>query len=95
MAGEGKVDVEILYCVPSGHLGLATWMASEFYAEGGNQVGLTLTPGTLGVLQVYVNGQQMYDKQAEQEQFPTLPRLQQLRHVVREKLSNVSGNGST
>src|SRR5262245_425991 len=63
MAGEGKVDVEILYCVPGGHLGMVAWMVNEFYAEGGRDISLTLTPGTQDVLQVYVDGTKIYDKQ--------------------------------
>ncbi|MGE3536935.1 MAG: Rdx family protein [Candidatus Tectimicrobiota bacterium] len=94
MAGEGKVDVEILYCVPSGHLGLVAWMVNEFYAEGGTEVGLTLTPGTQGVLQVYVNGQSIYDKHGEHDELPTPVRVQQMRQVVREQLHRTSKEGS-
>ncbi len=93
MAGEGKVDVEILYCVPSGHLGLVAWMVNELYAEGGNQVGLTLTPGTQGVLQVYVNGQPIYDKHVEHDELPTPTQVQHMRQVVREQLHRTSGDG--
>src|SRR5574341_2604126 len=74
MAGEGKVDVEIIYGVPCGHLGMAIWMATEFSAAGDRDVALTLTPGTYDVLQVYIDGEKIYDKHAEQNQFPTLPR---------------------
>jgi len=91
MAGEGKVDVEIIYCVPCGHLGIAIWMATEFFAEGDRDMALTLTPGTYDVLQVYVDGEKIYDKQAEQNQFPTLPRVQQMREVVRARLASAPG----
>ena len=82
--------MEILYCVPSGHLGLAIWILNECYAEGGNQVAVTLTPGTQGVLQIYLNGQQLYNKQAEHEAPPTPSRVQQMRQMIREKLRSAS-----
>ncbi len=62
-------------------------MASEFFAEGGKEVALKLTPGVGGILQVYVDGQKIYDKKEENNQFPTLPRVKQMRAIVREKLS--------
>jgi predicted Rdx family selenoprotein len=88
MAGEGKVDVEIIYGVPCGHLGMAIWMATEFSAAGDRDVALTLTPGTYDVLQVYIDGEKLYDKHAEQNQFPTLPRVKQMREVVRARLAS-------
>jgi len=91
MAGEGKVDAEIIYCVPCGHLGMAVWMANEFFAEGGRDISLTLTPGTQGVLQVYVDGTKIYDKKAEPNQFPALPRVKQMREVVRTRLAGAPG----
>ena len=91
MAGEGKVDVEIIYCVPCGHLGMAIWMATEFFAEGDRDMALTLTPSTYDVLQVYVDGEKIYDKQAEQNQFPTLLRVQKMREVVRARLASAPG----
>lgn len=94
MAGEGKVDVEIIYCVPCGHLGMAIWMAMEFFAEGNRDIALTLTPGTHGALQVYVDGEKIYDKQAEQNQCPSLPRVQQMREVARARLASAPGSGS-
>lgn len=94
MAGEGKVDVEIIYGVPCGHLGMAIWMATEFSAAGDRDMALTLTPGTYDVLQVYIDGEKIYDKQAEQHQFPTLPRVQQMREVVRARLASAPGGGA-
>ena len=91
MAGEGKVDVEIIYGVPCGHLGMAIWMATELSAAGDRDVALTLTPGTHDVLQVYIDGEKIYDKHAEQNQFPTLPRVKQMREVVCARLASASG----
>ena len=62
-------------------------MASEVFAEGGSDVALRLTPGTAGILQVFVDGDKIYDKAEEDGQFPNLPRVKEMRALVREKLA--------
>ena len=64
-------------------------MASEFFAEGGKDVALKLTPGDAGILQVYIDGDKIYDKKEEDGQFPNLPRVKQMRAVVRDRLSSL------
>ena len=60
-------------------------MASEFFAEGGKDVSIRLTPGVAGILQVFVDGDKIYDKKEEDGQFPNLPRVKQMRAVIRDK----------
>ena len=62
-------------------------MASEFFAEGGKDVAIRLTPGTAGILQVFVDGDKIYDKADEDGVHPNLPRVKQVRAVIREKLN--------
>jgi len=62
-------------------------MATEFFAEGGKEVSLRLTPGVAGILQVFVDGDKIYDKKEEDGQFPTLPRVKQMRAIIKGKLS--------
>ena len=64
-------------------------MASEFFAEGGKDVAVKITPGTAGILQVFVDGEKIYDKKEEDGVFPNLPRVKQMRAVIREKLSSL------
>ena len=61
-------------------------MATEFFAEGGGDIALRLTPGTGGVLQVYLDGEKIYDKKEEDNQTPTLNRVKEMKAAVREKL---------
>ena len=35
-------------------------MTAEFFAEGGNLLSITVTPGDKGVLKVYVDGEKMF-----------------------------------
>ena len=61
-------------------------MASEFFAEGGKDVAIKMTPGVAGILQVYVDGDKIFDKKEEDGQFPNLPRVKQMRAVVKDRL---------
>jgi len=61
-------------------------MASEFFAEGGKEVAIKLTPGVAGILQVYVDGDKIFDKKEEDGKFPDLPRVKQMRAVVKDRL---------
>ena len=61
-------------------------MVSEFFAEGGTEVAITLTPGESGILQVFVDGDKIFDKKEEGDQTPTLTRVKEIRAVIRERL---------
>ena len=61
-------------------------MASELFAEGGNKLFIKITPGVAGMLRVYADGEIIFDKKAEDGQFPTLPRVKQMRAAIRERL---------
>jgi predicted Rdx family selenoprotein len=62
-------------------------MASEFFAEGGKDLSITITPGVQGALQVSVDGEKIYDRKEEDGQYPTLPRVKAMRAMIREKLN--------
>lgn len=62
-------------------------MGSEFFAEGGKDVAVKLTPGAGGVLQVYVDGEKIFDKKEEGNKFPDLSRVKQMRAVLRGRLA--------
>ncbi len=62
-------------------------MATEFFAEGGKEVAIKMTPGIGGILQVFVDGDKIFDKKEEDGQFPNLPRVKQMRAIIRDKLS--------
>ena len=43
----------------------AAWIATEIFAEGGNDVAITMTPGVGGVLQIFADGDKLFDKADE------------------------------
>lgn len=79
------LEARIYYCVPCGYLGLAAWIASELYAEAGEQVALLLVPGLHGILQVELEGEVVYDKLAE-DRFPSPPRIAEVRAQLKERV---------
>jgi predicted Rdx family selenoprotein len=62
-------------------------MASEFSAEGGKEIAITVTPGESGVLQVIVDGDKIFDKKEEGNETPTLTRVKEMRAVIKERLA--------
>jgi predicted Rdx family selenoprotein len=61
-------------------------MVNEFFAEGGRDVAVKLTPGVSGIFQVFVDGEKIYDKAEEGGKYPDLPRVKQLRAIVKDRL---------
>ena len=61
-------------------------MANEFFATGGTDVAITLTPGDAGVLTVHVEGEKIFDKN-EEGGHPDLNRLKELKAIVKDRLS--------
>ena len=61
-------------------------MATEIFAEGGSDVSITMTPGVGGVLQVFADGDTLYDKASEDGRFPDLPRVKEIRAQIRSRL---------
>ena len=61
-------------------------MASEFFAEGGKDVAIKITPGVAGIMQVYVDGDKIFDKKEEDGQMPTLSRVKEMRAIIRDRL---------
>ena len=61
-------------------------MASEFFAEGGKDVAIKITPGGAGSMQVYGDGDKIFDKMEDDGQMPTLPRVKEMRAIIRDRL---------
>jgi len=65
-------------------------MASEFFAECGSNIAIKITPGVGGIFQVFADGDKIYDKNGEENGvFPNLPRVKELRAVLKEKLRTI------
>ena len=62
-------------------------MVTEFFSEGGKEVAITLTPGDSGILQVFVDGDKIFDKKEEDGKHPDLTRVKQMRAFIKERLT--------
>ena len=62
------------------------WMANEIFAEGGADVAIKVTPAGGGLLQVFADGDKIYDKAEEGGNFPDLTRVKELRAAVSQRL---------
>ena len=62
-------------------------MANEFWRHCGKDVGISLTPGANGRLEVYVDGEKIYDRHEEDGKYPDLTRVRELRAIIEEKVA--------
>ena len=65
-------------------------MVNEFVAEGGSAVSIEVKPGVGGILQVFVDGDKIYDKTEEDGQTPHLNRVKELRAIIRDRLNSLA-----
>jgi predicted Rdx family selenoprotein len=61
-------------------------MATEFWADFKEQVAITITPAHGGRLEVFLDGDNIFDRRAEDGKHPDLKRIRELRAVIKEKL---------
>ncbi|MQF69504.1 hypothetical protein FIM12_04130 [SAR202 cluster bacterium AD-804-J14_MRT_500m] len=62
-------------------------MANEFWRHCGKDVGISLTPGANGRLEVYVDGEKIFDRHEEDGKYPDLTRVRELRAIIEEKVA--------
>ncbi len=63
-------------------------MTNEFFVEAGSDIAIRIIPGVGGIFQVFADGEKIYDKNGEENGvFPNLPRVKELRAIIREKLT--------
>jgi predicted Rdx family selenoprotein len=73
----------------------ATWLANEFFSVFGPDVAIALTPAANGRLEIYLDGEKIFDRKAEGGDYPELTRIWQLRQVIQEKLDALVGTPSS
>ena len=64
-------------------------MANEFFRAYGPDAAISLTPGANGRFEVYLDGEKIYDKKEEDNVFPNLARVRELKKVIQEKLDSL------
>ena len=63
-------------------------MANEFFRAFGPDVAISITPKGQGIMEVFANGEKIFDKIAEGS-FPDLPRVRKMRDAIAQKIEAV------
>ncbi len=64
-------------------------MANEFFQAFGPDAAIAITPKANGRLEVYLDGEKIYDRKEEGNTYPDLPRVKALKAQIRQKLEAV------
>jgi predicted Rdx family selenoprotein len=65
-------------------------VANEFFRAFGGDVAISLTPGSNGRFEVYLDGEKIFDRKEENNIYPDLGRVRKMKQVVQTKLETVS-----
>ena len=65
-------------------------MANEFFRTFGPDAAISLTPGANGRLEVRLDDELIFDKKAEDNKFPDLGRIRELKKVVAARLESLA-----
>ena len=63
-------------------------MANEFFRHYGPDAAITISPRGQGIMEVFADGERIFDKVAEGNIYPDLKRVREMRVVIDEKLAN-------
>ena len=64
-------------------------MVNEFFRAYGADAAISLTPGANGRLEVYLDGEKIFDKNEEGKKFPDLGRVREMKKVIQERLDSI------
>ncbi len=64
-------------------------MANEFFRAYGADAAISITPGSNGRLEVYLDGEKIFDKNEEDKKFPDLGRVREMKKVIQERLDSI------
>ena len=62
-------------------------MANEFFRHFGPDVSLAISPRGQGIMEVFVDGERIFDKKGEGNIFPDLKRVREMRQIVADKIA--------
>ena len=64
-------------------------MANEFFRHFGADVAITISPRGQGIMEVFVDGERIYDKKGEGNIFPDLKRVREMRDVIKSRIESL------
>jgi len=64
-------------------------MANEFFRTYGPDAAITISPRGQGIMEVFVDGEKIFDKKAEGNTYPDLARVRKMKEVITERISSL------
>jgi predicted Rdx family selenoprotein len=64
-------------------------MANEFFRHFGPDVAVTISPRGQSIMEVFVDGERIFDKKGEGNIYPDLGRVRKMRNVIRDKIADL------
>ena len=61
-------------------------MANEFFRHYGKDVAIAISPRGQGIMEVFFNGERIFDKKGEGNIYPDLKRVREMREVIDAKV---------
>ena len=61
-------------------------MANEFFRHYGKDVAIAISPRGQGIMEVFFNGERIFDKKGEGNIYPDLKRVREMRQFIAAKL---------
>lgn len=62
-------------------------MANEFFRAYGPDAAITISPRGQGIMEVFVDGEKIFDKKAEGNAYPDLARVRKMKEVITERIA--------
>ncbi len=64
-------------------------MANEFFRAYGGDAAITISPRGQGIMEVFLDGEKIFDKKAEGNIYPELGRVRKMKEIISAKIANV------
>ena len=64
-------------------------MANEFFRAYGGDAAITISPRGQGIMEVFLDGEKIFDKKAEGNIYPDLGRVRKMKEVISSKIANI------
>ena len=65
-------------------------MANEFFRAYGPDAAITISPRGQGIMEVFLDGEKIFDKKAEGNIYPDLSRVRKMKEVITAKIANLN-----
>ena len=64
-------------------------MANEFFRHFGPDAAVAISPRGQGIMEVFLDGERIFDKKGEGNVYPDLKRVREMFALIRDKIENL------